>query len=194
MKDRVTALLEALDAINAMKASVRQAYSTVVGDEPLLNLPDRRMFELLVERWQTIASTKLSEIRGKAELKIELKTPDVQQEEQVVFLLAVRNEGSGSAHQVRITLLNSNDFSVVGRSSFTIDILLSSQEVSKEFCIQPRTSSPNLNFEIVYNEVDAKLNDAPTIKQSGHKLELSPSEQAFEPIPNLYTIGLPNKR
>jgi len=190
VKDRVTALLEALDAINAMKAKIRQAYATVVGDEPLLNLPDHRMFELLVERWQTIVSTKLSEIRGKAELKIELKTPNVQQEEQVVFLLAVRNEGSGSAHQVKITLLNSNDFTVVGKSSFTIDILLSSQEISKEFCIQPRTSSPNLNFEIVYNEVDAKLNDAPTIKQSGHKLELSPSEQVFKPITNLYTTGL----
>jgi outer membrane protein assembly factor BamB len=191
VNDRVAALLEATSAIDAMKARIKQTYSTVVGDESLLNLPDHRMFELLIHRWHTIINTKLSELRGKADLKVELKTPRVQQEEQVVFLLAIRNEGRGSAHQVKITLLSGNDFTVVGKSSFTIDILLSSQEMSKEFCIQPRTSSPHLNFEIVYNEVDAKLNDAPIIKQSGHKLELSTTKQIFKYISNPYSTGTP---
>jgi outer membrane protein assembly factor BamB len=191
VNDRVAALLEANSAIEAMKAKVKQAYSTVIGDGTLENLPDHRMFELLIERWHTIVNTKLSELRGKADLKVELKTPRVRQEEQVAFLLAIRNEGRSSAQQVKITLLSSNDFIPVGKSSFIIDILPGSREEAIEFCIQPRTSSPHLNFEIVYNEVDAKLNDAPVIKQSGHKLELSTSKQVFKPIPNLYTMGLP---
>ncbi len=191
VNDRVAALLEAISAIEAMNAKVRQAYSTVIGDETLDNLPDHRMFELLIKRWHTIINTKLSELRGKADLKVELKTPRLRQEEQVAFLLAIRNEGRSSAHQIKITLLSSNDFIPVGKSSFTIDILPGSREEAIEFCIQPRTSLPSLNFEIVYNEVDAKLNDAPIIKQSGHKLELSTSKQVFKPIPNLYTMGLP---
>jgi outer membrane protein assembly factor BamB len=189
--DRMTALLEARSALEAIGVRARQAYQTIVVDETLERLPDRRLFELLIGRWQTLVDTKLSELRGKADLKVELKTPSLQQEEQVAFLLAVRNAGRSSAQQVEITLLSSGDFTPVGQASFTIDILPGSQEVEKEFCIQPHTSSPYLNFEISYREIDAKVNDAPIFKRSGHKLELSSSQQVFRPIPNLYTMGLP---
>ncbi|HET9921736.1 MAG TPA: PQQ-binding-like beta-propeller repeat protein [Ktedonobacteraceae bacterium] len=185
--DRLTSLLETIEALDRMPAYVEQKYSAVLLGEPITRLPDRQALLLLLEKWRRLVQAQLRELRGKAELKVELLTKDVRYDEQIGIWLTVRNDGRSSATAVKITLLNSTDFTTVGNTSNDTEIILPQEEITIEIILRPRCTALDLTFEIAYDNAD----NSTTIEKLVTHLELRESSQAFRRIPNLYSTGTP---
>ena len=188
LDDRLSGLLEASSTITAMHTFVDREYEARILGEPIHRLPDHHLFLLLLTRWQAMLQARLSELRGKAELTAELKTKQARHEEQVGIVLVVSNKGRSSANNVKVTLLHSHEFEIVGQHSFEIETIVAHEEVPLEFVIRPHNHSANLLFEVAYTDVEPAMQ----IVLLGDRLELQVSQQQdFTFIPNPYSTGTP---
>ncbi len=187
VQDRLASLLETIEAIDKMPAYLEQMYATPLMGEPITRLPNRQVFLLLLEKWRKLVLAQLNELRGKAGLKAELQTKDVRNEEQVGIWLTVKNTGRSSASYVKITLLHTEDFEIVGDNTFETEIILPQEETTAEFILRPHCKVLNLEFEITYDDVDSKTK----IEEFKECLELTESNQEFRDIPNRYSTGTP---
>ncbi|MBV9232108.1 MAG: ATP-binding protein, partial [Chloroflexi bacterium] len=185
--DRLAGLLEAINTIEEMHKFVEREYATQILGEATHRLPDHLLFTLLLKRWQNIVLAQLSELRGKAALKAELKTRHAWHEEQVGVVLVVSNTGRSSANNVKVTLLHSNEFDIASTQSVELESILAQEELMLEFIIEPHSSSPNLVFEIAYSDIEPSMK----IELFGDRVELQISQQEFEYIPNPYSTGTP---
>ena len=185
--DRLAGLLEATEAIGDVSKYAEHAYSTQVQGESLHRLPDHHLFIRLFKRWRAIVLTQLSELRGKAELKAELKTKQAWHEEEVGVVLMVSNIGRSSANNAKVTLLHSQDFDTVSRRSYDIETILAQESIQLEFILKPRISSPSLVFEIAHGDTEGSMN----VELYGDRLELQVSQHEFQYIPNPYSTGTP---
>lgn len=115
LNDRLSSLLEASSTIESLSRFAAREYATIVSDSARERLPDYQFFNLLFHRWSEIISTQLRELRGKAELTVDLKTRSVPHEEQIGIWLLISNAGRSAADNVKISLLHNREFDVVGR-------------------------------------------------------------------------------
>lgn len=187
VQDRMTSLLDTVDALDRAFAYVDQQYELHLMNEPITRLPDRWVFILLLKKWQKHAFALLSELRGKPELKAELQTKIVPYDNQVSIWLCVENVGRSSASNVQVTLLHNALFEVVDDSSFDIELLLPREDSTLEFTLKPASGILDLEFEITYNDAENQTK----IERFKESLYLRESHQAFQLIPNPYSSGVP---
>jgi outer membrane protein assembly factor BamB len=189
LNDRLASLLEASAAIEAMHKFVEREYAVALPGAGMLHLPDRRIFELLLNRWQAIVRAQLNELRGKAELRVELQTKRTRHEKQIGLWLKIHNVGRSTASNVKVTLLHSDDFIAAGNNSFETEVIFSQEEAQAEFSIRPGTTGGALDlvFEVVYDDAEADLKMISVCE----RLELQPLPQQFRTIPNPYSTGTP---
>ena len=188
VNDRLASLLDAYRAIDEVSVFVEHEYSRPLIGYSVLPLPDHHLFVLLLKRWQALVIAELNELRGKAELSLELLTKTAHNEEQVSVLLNIRNLERGSADNVKVTLLDSSDFEIVN-GSIELDTLLSQVVRRLEFTIRPRTDRLDLKFEVIYDDAEKLMKSF----QFADRLELQsvPASQDFHYIPNPYSTGTP---
>lgn len=188
VNDRLASLLDAYRAIDEMNVFAEHEYSRPLMGYSALSLPDHRLFVLLLKRWQALVIAELNELRGKAELNLELLTKTAHNEEQVSILLEVCNIERGSADNVKVTLLDSSDYEIVNGSR-ELDTLLSEDVRRLEFTIRPHADCLNLKFEVIYDDAEKALKSF----QFADRLELQivPASQNFRYIPNPYSTGTP---
>ncbi len=189
LNDRLASLLEASAAIEAMHKFVEREYAASLAGAGMLHLPDARIFELLLNRWQAIVRAQLNELRGTAELRVELQTKRARYEEQVGLWLRIRNVGRSAASNVKVSLLHSDDFVAAGNNSFETEMIFSQEEALAEFSIRPHTTAGALDliFEVVYDDAWADLK----MLSICERLELQPLPHQFRPVPNPYSTGTP---
>ncbi len=70
-----------------------------------------------------MVQAQLNELRGKAELKVELQTRNIRNEEQIGIWLTIKNTGRSSANDIKIALLHNKHFNIVGNNSFETGII-----------------------------------------------------------------------
>jgi hypothetical protein len=181
--------LEATSTIELLHPFIEREYAAYFDGIPTARLPDRRAFTLLLERWREIVFAQLTELRGRAELQVDLKTRNVPQEEQVGIWLSIRNAGRSSANNVKVSLLHNDEFAVVGKSSFETEVIFAQEEAHAEFFIRPRvrTRTLGMNFEIVYDDAETIMKTL----QKGEQLEFQTERREFKFIPNPYSTGTP---
>ncbi len=189
LNDRLTSLLEASSTIDTISKFTMQEYTTIFSESARERLPDYRLFVLLFHRWSDIISAQLRELRGRAELRVDLKTRSVPHEEQIGILLFTRNDGRSTADNVKISLLHNGEFDIVGKASFETEAIPAQETVHAEFSIRPHTYTENLglNFEIVYDDAQAIMNTL----MIGEQLQLQAKHAEFKYIPNPYSTGTP---
>src|SRR5207302_2977047 len=129
-----------------------QQYSVFLLGEPINKLPDYQIFLLLLKKWERLMQAQWNELRGKAELNLSLLTRDVRKEDQVGIWVAVRNVGRSSANDVKITLLHSDHFMAVGKSTFETELIAAGEETTAEFVLKPRDLLLDLNVAIVFHD------------------------------------------
>jgi outer membrane protein assembly factor BamB/energy-coupling factor transporter ATP-binding protein EcfA2 len=185
--DRLSSLLETITVIEKVSGYVEEQYASSVLGEPITRLPDRKLFTLLLKKWQNMVMEQLIRLRGKSELQAELQTKYTRYEQQVGIWFTVSNIGRSSATNVKITLLYSEHFDVVKTKSYEIETILAQEEVTCEFIIKPHAAVLDLHLELVYDDVE----DAAIREVFGDRLELIESRQEFHSIPNLYSTGIP---
>ncbi|MBV9690775.1 MAG: AAA family ATPase, partial [Ktedonobacteraceae bacterium] len=177
---------EVTTAIEELMAGMERSYLERSAQQ---QFPDQAILSLLLKRWQTIVLAEIARLRGKAELKAELRTRRVRQEAQVAVLLEIHNRGLSPADNVIVTLMPSDAFTVVGPSTQEfVTISTSTRDpVQIEFTLRPLTSSLRLCFEIVYDDAELRRKQLPFADH----LELVTMEQEFTPISNPYIAGTP---
>lgn len=191
-QDRQASLLETLEAIEQVHKYIEQQYLRTLLGEPITRLPDHQIFLLLLAKWRKLVQGQLSDLRGRAELKGELQTKDVRNEEQVGIWLTVKNTGRGLASAVKITLLQEGDnphFHVIGSNVFETEAILPQEETTAEFILEPHCAELNLKFDIEYDDVD----NTPRLEHFEECLKLREYYQDFHYIPNPYSTGTPTQ-
>jgi outer membrane protein assembly factor BamB len=197
-QDQLNCLLEAITSIDEILAYVQRQYTGTILGETLSRLPDRMLFEIILKRWHTIMKAKSRELSGRSDLKVTLLTPTPRREEEVGILLLLSNVGRGAANNVKITLLDSADFTVIGARSHETRTLLPQEETLPEFIIRPRSphsSLLDLAFQTAYhddlNDGDGDTRPAINYLHNKYVLELTAPPQQFRFISNPYSTGTP---
>ena len=190
LKDRVNSLLETNMYIERARTVAEREYSRISLGEPMTKLPDKAVVDLLLNRWQTLVTAELHLLSGNAELTGEIQTREGRFEEQVVVWLQLRNKGRITASDVYVALLDSEQFDVIGKRTFEMEAIFAQDEVVAEFTIQPRALSPNLVFEILYSDTEDK--EKRVYVDGLLTLSSSQEQQAFQPIDNVYSTGVPS--
>lgn len=202
--DRLASLLDAQKTIDAVGKFVERAYSTSLMGYSIHPLPDHALFVLLLNRWRMTVMTQLHELRGVVELKVELQTKTVLYEERIAVLFKVSNTGRRTAETVKISLMHSNDFDIIGNLSVEAETLLSDATLQAEFTLKLKSdrlhgqrltqnefSSDSLTLKVEVAYGDAEQQPQP-IKYT-FQLELlnATAMQEFRYIPNRYSTGTP---
>lgn len=185
--DRLTILLEVSEAIEKASKFVEQQYSLSLLGEPLTKLLNHTVFVIILQRWREMVQVQLNVLRGRAEILAELQARYTRFEDQVGIWLHVRNTGRNSAHNVKVTLLHSDNFDVVGTNTFETETILPKEGTNAEFTLRPKTTLLDLVFEIYYDDAE----DAMKMVHFGDRLELGESHKEFRYIPNPYSTGTP---
>ncbi len=202
--DRLASLLDAQKAIDEVGKFVERIYSGLLMGYSIKSLPDHLLFVLLLQRWQTMVLTQLHELRGGVELKVELQTKIARSEERVAVLFKVSNTGRRAADNVKVSLLHSDDFDIIGNLSVEMETLLSYETLQAEFTLklqgdhlQEQQIAQNeftvnylrLRVEVAYEDAEHRLQ---TIEYAD-QLELFSTTvpQEFYYIPNPYSTGTP---
>ncbi len=192
-QDQLNSLLEAITSIDEIRTYVERQYSNAPLDEDLSRLPDRKLFEIILKKWHEIMRAKSRELSGGSDLKVRLENPNPRQEEEVGILLSLRNLGRGAANNIKITLLNNDDFTVVGDRSYETGMLAPQEEVQPEFIIQPHASQFVLSVETAYHDEVMDGDDRAAMKYFSNDflVELTEPPQKFRFISNPYSTGTP---
>lgn len=185
--DRLTILLEASEAIEKTSKFLEKQYALPLLGEPLTRLLNRTVFLLILHRWREMVQVQLNVLRGRAEITAELQARYTRFEDQVGIWLHMRNTGRSSAHNVKVTLLHSDNFDVAGTNTFETETILPDEGTNAEFTLNPHKTLLDLVFEIYYDDAQ----DAMKIVKFGDRLELGESYQEFRYIPNPYSTGTP---
>lgn len=187
LQDRLNSLLEAIDAVERVSRLLDQQYSINLLGEPMNKLPDYKAFQLLLNKWKTMMQAQLNTLRGTAELRVKLLTRDVRKEKQVGILVAIENVGRSSANDVKLSLLHSESFELVGRTSFETEMIAAGEETIAEFVLKPRDVKLALTFETVFDDAAGKM----VRVVFTDCIELREWQQEFCAIPNPYSTGTP---
>ncbi len=187
LQDRLNSLLEAIDAVERVSRLLDQQYSINQLGEPMSKLPDYKTFQLLFNKWKAMMQAQLNTLRGTAKLRVRLLTRDVRKEKQVGILAAIENVGRSSANDVKLSLLHSESFGVVGRNSFETEMIAAEEETTAEFVLKPSEVKLALTFEAVFDDAAGKT----VIEVFTDCIELRDWQQEFCNIPNPYSTGTP---
>ncbi len=181
LNDRLSSLLEASRNVESSATFAEREYANTFSGNVARHLPDYQLFALLFQRWNDIISTQLQELRGRAELRADLKTKSVPYEEQIGIWLMICNDGRSAANNVKISLLHNEEFDIVGTNSFETEVIFAQEEVHAEFSIRPhmRTEILRLIFEIVYDDAEAIMKTLMT----GEQLQLQAKSSEFHTYP-----------
>ncbi len=202
--DRLASLLDAQKAIDEVSKFVERNYSGLLMGYPIKGLPDHLLFSSLLQRWQAMVLTQLHELRGVVELKVELQTKTARSEERVAVLFKVSNTGRRAADNVKVSLLHSVDFDIIGNLSVETETLLSSETLQAEFTLKLHSTRSqklqlaedefiidflHLRVEVAYEDEEHHLQTF----ENDDQLELFSTTvpQKFRYIPNRYSTGTP---
>ncbi len=189
--DRLASLLDANKAIDEALRFEDHEYSGLLVGQSITRLPDHRLFTLLLQRWHTLVTTQFTELRGKADLDVELQTRSVRNEEHVGIRLLLKNVGRGTADTIKLTFLHKDDdmFEIVGNRSIEIETLLPQEARPIYFTLTPCASYLDLTFEVIYNDAE-KEEKMSLFTERLELLDISlPQEVRY--IRNPYSTGTP---
>ncbi|TMC23285.1 MAG: hypothetical protein E6J34_03250 [Chloroflexi bacterium] len=185
--DRISSLVETITAIDILLADMNENFYR----EHRREFPDYRALRLLLIRWRCIVLSELARQRGRAELRPELQTKRVAQEETVGILLSIHNHGRSPADHVSVELLQPTDhestFTIVGSSIWHFETISTNEPVSTEFIIRPRKASVRLSFRIVYDDAEEQRKSF----DFADRLDMVEMRREFTHMTNPYHTGTP---
>ena len=199
VQDRLNSMLDATNAIGKIEEFLEKQYSKKLQDMPISNLPDHYIFKLILTRWRRQVDEQINELRGKARIEATLQENQARFDDRVGLWLYVRNTGSSSADELKITLLEGSGFTVIGQRTFMRETMFPGEDATFEFIIKPEKSLLDLRFEITYNDEiiysdEIVYGDGEKPKKVVHvadQLELIESYREYVYVPNPYSTGTP---
>ena len=150
--------------------------------------PERAMLGEIAVRWLDTVNNALDELRGRADLRVSMPTQRVLALDNVIVALALRNEGSAEAENVRVELLPSEQYEVLEGDGRVVGAIPAAQSRSVEFSVRPLAEKGfRAEFRITYDDQ----------RRTGRSLSFADQvslvqvTEEYQPIPNPYHAGRP---
>jgi len=160
--------------------------------------PEDGLLRLLIPRLQDIILREFDGLRGRADLRFELKPERMAFDQNVSIVLYVRNQGNAVAERLQVQLQANNEagFSVNGRDTAEVNLLSPKREIRLEFQLHPvEPGRLRIPFQICYDDIEKKGRMIPfaTLIQLDEPGQETTPIQRIETLVNPYITGLPVK-
>ena len=144
----------------------------------------------VARRWLGRISAEVESLRGRANLKVTLKTKRIIPADEAFVALELRNEGRAPAEDVVITLKEGSEPSLNGAAQ-RIPILPPGRTHQVNFTLaQPRQERFRVAFTITYNDRQQRGKSF----QFADMVHVLTPVRDFRPIPNPYSPGTPLRK
>ncbi|MCC6603366.1 MAG: AAA family ATPase [Anaerolineae bacterium] len=122
-----------------------------------LSQPHQRVVTFVLRKWQSIITTELMSLKGRAELNIELKLQKFYVLEKLIVPIEIQNIGNSVAEDIKIELVsNGKQFKVLDFDFNELDILAPHEKIIVNFSIAPQTSGKiRIAIETTFTDFDA---------------------------------------
>lgn len=174
-----------LSYLAAALAAAEAAQTQAAGMSP----PDGVIFRAIASRWRGLILETINQLSGSANLRVELRTRQLQRRDAVTLVFRLTNTGRSAAENVRVTLAMEPG-AVMDDTQSTLNRLPPNRTDTVEFTVQPgEQPTAIVQCTVCWND---RLN---TDKRTEYADEVRFYETAaeFELIPNPYIVGHPVK-
>ena len=156
----------------------------------VLQATERPIARRIVENWMAMVTLSMSDLQTRAQISCRLLSRHSWKEETVAVALQLRNEGHGMALNLRVSLAQGPDYTLVDEL-IVVERLAPGEETQLEFRVQPQLRPERdqfrAHFVILYDDPRGP-NHAEHFADIVHLLA---PESAFQFIPNPYVAGTP---
>ena len=178
--DRLVYLNEANHLLNELQQTLPE-FSTRV---------EKTLVEAIVRRWAGLVSAASEELRGQAELTVQLKTKRIVSAEQTQVTLVLHNNGRSPAENI-IAMLNDDPGYVVQSGPQHIPVLPPGRSRQVTFQLEPQvTDRFRLGMTVSYDDRNQRNRQL----AFGDMVNLLLPTRNFSPIFNPYLPGTPLRR
>lgn len=186
--ERISSLLQAEQELEKVRAGLQQYLFTYTQpSRPTAHFPQTHILQLLVEQWAVIVRTELARMKGSAHLICKLGTTGVPDEDEVVVVLNVRNDGQCAADNVFIELEESADFEVRQGKEHTLTEISTQFPQKVQFVLHLHTPRARLLFHLTYDDAEDRRK-----KQAfADEVMIQRYHRRYHLISNPYTTGTP---
>jgi HAMP domain-containing protein len=170
-------------AVEQLRRSERQIRAKLKG-------ADQRILLRISEKWMNIITGSMVDLQTQAQIVCELLTRHTWNEDVVTLTLVVRNQGRGTAVNLRVTLAPSPNYTVLD-TAVQINQLAFGEEQQLTLHIRPRLEASIEQFRarFIVHYVDPRGTDQ--IENFADIVYLLVDEGEFQYIPNPYVVGTP---
>jgi hypothetical protein len=179
-QDKLAYLASAVDRLRHVDRLVRAD----------LGSADRAMVQRIAQDWLAIITGAMGDLQARARIVCHLITRHTWQDQVVALALNVRNEGRGSAMNVRVTLAADQDYTVVDQAP-AIARIGPNEEVQVQLRVRPRLEKGidylRARFVVLYTDPRG----ADQVENFADVVQLLTTEGQFQFVPNPYVVGTP---
>ncbi len=152
--------------------------------------PERDIFTLVLNSWRNIISVSIRDLRGRADLGLNLVGKEfLAERDKITLMLEIENKGRSIAERVLVELVPSNDYVVLTPPQELGGIgYKKKKEVTFE--LRPRaTDAFRVEFTVHYDDAEKKEKAI----SFGDLVSFMKFSDEFKEIPNPYIVGTPIK-
>jgi hypothetical protein len=151
---------------------------------------ERPIARRIIENWMAFVTLSLSDLQTRAQITCRLLSRHSWKDEKVAIALQLHNEGHGTALNLRVSLLQSPDYTRID-DMIVVERLAPGEEMQVVFHVQPQLHPSKdqfrAQFMILYDDPRGP-DHSEHFADIVHLLAL---ESAFQFIPNPYVAGTP---
>ena len=155
-----------------------------------LGSADRPVVERIVGSWLAIVTGAMSELQTRAQLACRLLTRHTWQEDMIALVLAIRNDGRGSALNLSVALAPAAEYTLLDEMA-QVERLAAGEEVQVTLRVRPRLAADggHLRARFLIRYADPRGPDQ--VEHFADEVRLLAPDQPFQFIPNPYVVGTP---
>ncbi|ODS41399.1 MAG: hypothetical protein A7315_06365 [Candidatus Altiarchaeales archaeon WOR_SM1_79] len=152
-------------------------------------LPDIMIIKHTLYNWRGILSQTMDGLKGKANIRIELRTKKVLPLDTLTLLLGIENTGESLAENLEVEVMTSDAYKIIDKTK-KIPMLPHARKDSVEFRIKPKKNQDfRVEFNISYDDFEMKGKNIYFADMVSF-IDIPPE---FKYIPNPYITGGPIK-
>lgn len=171
--------------LGKMLSSVDSALESIEEE----SLPDAKIHKFVLHNWRGVLSHTMDGLKGKADLRIVLRTKKVLPLDTLTLLLGLENTGESLAENLVVEVMSSSSYDIMDKTKM-IRMLPHERKDSVEFRIKPKENKDfRVEFNISYDDFEMRGKSL----YFADMVSFIDIPREFMYIPNPYITGGPIK-
>ncbi|WP_420630169.1 cache domain-containing protein [Candidatus Leptofilum sp.] len=180
VEDKISYLVAAVQQWQRVERQARQKLQGI----------DRILLARIGEKGINIVNGALSDLQLNAQIVCELLTRHTWQNEIVPLTLIIRNQGRGAAFNVRISLVESPNYTIVSENA-VLDRIGAGEEVRVTLNVHPRLEQNIREFRARFLVLFTDPRAGEQVENYADLVHLLDRSEPFQHIKNPYIVGTP---